>query len=168
MRQLAAPLVMAELGWVGMGIVDTIMVGRVSAEAMGAVSLGSVVFYAVAVLDSGLMLGLDTLVSQAFGAGDLMDCHRSLVSAIYFSLPVAPVLMLLMWCSIPLLSLFGINPAVLRDTVPYLEAIMWSTLPLILFFALRRYLQGMSRATPIMFSLVTANLVNVAGNWILV
>jgi len=45
---------------------------------------------------------------------------------------------------------------------------MWSTLPLILFFALRRYLQGMSRATPIMFSLVTANLVNVAGNWILV
>ena len=90
MVKLAAPLVLAELGWMGMGIVDTMMVGRVSATAMGAVSLGSVLFYTVAIFGSGLMLGLDTLVSQAYGAGRLMDCHRALVSAVYFSLPLAP------------------------------------------------------------------------------
>jgi MATE family multidrug resistance protein len=56
------------MGWMGMGIVDTMMVGRVSAQAIGAVSLGSVLFYAVAMFGSGLMLGLDTLVSQAYGA----------------------------------------------------------------------------------------------------
>src|SRR5712671_2657039 len=98
MLRLAAPLVLAELGWMGMGIVDTMMVGRVSAEAIGAVSLGSVLFYTVAIFGSGLMLGLDTLVSQSFGAGKLMDCHRSLVSALYLTLPLAPALMLLTWC----------------------------------------------------------------------
>ena len=159
---------MAELGWMGMGIVDTMMVGRVSATAIGAVSLGSVLFYAVAMFGSGLMLGLDTLVSQAFGAGDVRDCHRSLVNAIYFSLPLTPALMLAVWCWIPLLERFGINPAVLREAVPYLKAIMWSTFPLLLYFLLRRYLQGINRVTPIMFALVTANLVNVAGNWTLV
>jgi MATE family multidrug resistance protein len=168
MVSLAAPLVMAELGWMGMGIVDTMMVGRVSAEAIGAVSLGSVLFYTVAIFGSGLMLGLDTLVSQAFGAGDLMDCHRSLVSAVYFSLPLAPALMLLTWCWVPLLGRFGIHPAVLQQTVPYLRAIIWSTFPLLLYFALRRYMQAMNRVTPIMFALITANLVNVGGNWILV
>jgi len=168
MLKLAAPLVLAELGWMGMGVVDTMMVGRVSAEAIGAVSLGSVLFYAVAIFGSGLMLGLDTLVSQAYGAGKLMDCHRALVSAVYFSLPLAPGLMMLVWCWVPLLGRFGIHPAVLREAVPYLKAIMWSTFPLLLYFALRRYLQGMNRATPVMFALVTANLVNLAGNWILV
>src|SRR5205823_662963 len=117
MLRLAAPLVMAELGWMGMGIVDTMMVGRVSAEAIGAVSLGGVLFYTVAIFGSGLMLGLDTLVSQSFGAGKLMDCHRSLVSAVYFSLPLAPALMLLTWCWVPLLGRFGIHPAVLQQTV---------------------------------------------------
>ena len=168
MLRLATPLVIAELGWMGMGVVDTMMVGRVSAEAMGAVSLGSVLFYAVAIFGSGLMLGLDTLVSQAYGAGRFMDCHRAVLGAIYFSLPVAPLLMGLVWCWVPLLVRFGIHPAVLRETIPYLRAIMWSTLPLLLYFALRRYLQAMNRTTPIMFALITANLVNVAGNWILV
>jgi len=168
MLKLAAPLVVAELGWMGMGIVDTMMVGRVGAEAMGAVSLGSVLFYAVAVFGSGLMLGLDTLVSQAYGAGRRMDCHRALLGAVYFSLPLAPVLMLLVWCWEPLLARFGINPSVLRQTIPYLRAIMWSTWPLLLYFALRRYLQAMNHTAPIMFTLVSANLVNLAGNWILV
>ena len=168
MLRLAAPLVLAELGWMGMGIVDTMMVGRVSAEAIGAVSLGSVLFYAVAIFGSGLMLGLDTLVSQAFGARRMMDCHRSFINAVYFCLPLAPALMLLVWCWEPLLARFSINPSVLRQTVPYLTAIMWSTFPLLLYFALRRYLQAMNRVAPIMFALVTANLVNLAGNWILV
>src|SRR5438552_4709766 len=76
--------------------------------------------------------------------------------------------MLLVWCWVPLMVRFGINPAVLREAVPYLKAIMWSTFPLLLYFALRRYLQGMNRVTPIMFALITANLVNLGGNWVLV
>src|SRR5216683_126019 len=168
MLKLATPLVVAEVGWMGMGIVDTMMVGRVSAEAMGAVSLGSVLFYAVAIFGSGLMLGLDTLVSQAHGAGRRMDCHRALLSAVYLALPLAPALMFLIRCWQPLLVRFGINPLVLRQTLPYLRAIMWSTLPLLLYFAFRRYLQAMNHTSAIMFALVTANLVNLAGNWILV
>jgi MATE family multidrug resistance protein len=168
MLQLATPLVLAELGWMGMGVVDTMMVGRVSAEAIGAVSLGSVLFYAVAIFGSGLMLGLDTLVSQSFGARRVMDCHHSLINAVYLCLPLAPALMFLVWCWVPLLKRFGINPSVLRQAAPYLMAIMWSTFPLLLYFALRRYLQGMNRVAPIMFVLISANAINVAGNWILV
>ena len=56
MFSLAAPLVLTELGWMAMGIVDTMFVGRVSAEAIGAVSLGTSVFYAIAIFASGLLL----------------------------------------------------------------------------------------------------------------
>jgi MATE family multidrug resistance protein len=68
MIRLATPIVLAELGWMAMGIVDTMMVGRQhnSAVAIGAVSLGSILYYVVAIFGTGLMLGLDTLVSHSY------------------------------------------------------------------------------------------------------
>ena len=54
MLRLATPLVLTELGWIAMGIVDTMAVGRVSAEALGAVSLGTTIFYTVAIFAGGL------------------------------------------------------------------------------------------------------------------
>ena len=99
MLRLAGPIVLAELGWMGMPIVDTMMVGRLpySADAIGAVSLGSILFYAIGIFGTGLMLGLDTLVSHSFGAGDVTDCHHSLINSIYLSLLAAPILMGLVW-----------------------------------------------------------------------
>ncbi len=168
MIHLAGPLVLANLGWMSMGIVDTIMVGRVSPVAIGAVSLGSILFTTVALFGGGLLLGLDAMIPQAFGAGKLEDCHRSLLNSVYFGLPLAAFLMALTWLFVPFLRGFGIHPEVLRQAIPYIRALTWSTLPLLLFFAFRGYLQGMNRVRPIMFALLTANLVNAAGSWILI
>jgi multidrug resistance protein, MATE family len=168
MFALAAPLVLTELGWMAMGIVDTMFVGRVSAEAIGAVSLGTSVFYAIAIFASGLLLGLDTLVSQSFGAGDLDDCHHSLVSGIWLALFLIPGVMGAVWLLVPAMAKFGINASVLQVTTPYIRALNWSAAPLLLFFALRRYLQSIGVVRPILVILITANLVNAAGNWIFV
>jgi multidrug resistance protein, MATE family len=168
MFSLAMPLVLTELGWMAMGIVDTMFVGRVSAEAIGAVSLGTSVFYAIAVFASGLLLGLDTLVSQSFGAGDMDDCHHSLINGIWLALFLIPGVMGFVWLMVPAMARFGINASVLRDTTPYIRALNWSAPPLMLFFCLRRYLQSIGVVRPILLTLITANLVNAAGNWIFV
>src|SRR5260221_14679638 len=91
--RLAIPLVLAELGWMSMSIVDTMMVGRLpnSAVAIGAVALGSNVFTTIALFGLGLLLGLDTLVSQAFGADQREDCHPPLVNSIYLSITLTPL-----------------------------------------------------------------------------
>jgi multidrug resistance protein, MATE family len=168
MLALAAPLMLAELGWMAMGIVDTMFVGRVSAEAIGAVSIGTTVYYAISVFAGGLLLGLDTLVAQAFGAGDHEDVRQSLTSGVALSLMLVPLVMAVVWAIIPLLAMIGVNPDVLPQAIPYMRALNWSTLPLLLFFALRRYLQAVHVVKPIMYTLVGANLVNIAGNWIFV
>src|SRR6185312_8990677 len=85
MLALAAPVVVAELGWVTMGIVDTLMVGGLGADAIGAVGLASMLFFAVSVFAMGLLLGLDPLVAQAFGAGRIDECHRWLAAGIWLS-----------------------------------------------------------------------------------
>src|ERR1700682_3122632 len=80
--RLALPLILAEVGWMSMGIVDTIMVGRLpnSAVAIGATGLGQSLYHSIAIFGGGLLLGLDTFVSQAFGRKDLNDARLSRVT----------------------------------------------------------------------------------------
>src|SRR5215510_14685745 len=116
MLALAAPVVLAELGWVTMGIVDTLMVGRLGAEAIGAVGLAGMLFFAVAVFAMGVLLGLDPLVAQAFGARRLDECHRWLVAGVWLAalitLPLVGVTMVLD----VLLDRWGLPPDVLQIT----------------------------------------------------
>jgi MATE family multidrug resistance protein len=168
LMKLAVPLVVGELGWMTMGLVDTIMVGRVSAEAMGAVSLGSVVYYTFAVFAMGLLYGLDTLISQAYGAGRREDCDRWVMAGLWLCVPMTPLLMAAVWTLLPWIEWFGTHPAVAGEAAKYLYAISWSSGPLLLYTALRRYLQSMDLVRPIMFALVSANIINAAAVWVLV
>ena len=168
MLVLAAPLVLAEFGWMAMGIEDTMFVGRIGAEAIGAISVGTTIFYTIAILGGGLLLGLDTLVSQASGAGNSEDRHRSLVNGLWLTLALIPVVMLAVHGMLTVLGVFRVNPGVLERVVPYMRTLNWSTPPLLLFFCLRRYLQSIGRARPMMMAIVAANLLNIAGNWIFV
>jgi len=166
--RLAGPIVLAELGWMAMGNVDIMVVGRVGTDAIAAVSLGTTLFYGVSICAGGVLWGMDTLVARAFGAGDLDDGRRSLIQGIWVSLLVIPLVMGIVWGVDPFLTSFGVDPVVLRGARPYLHALNWSAPALVLFFSFRRYLQAMHVVRPVMWALVTANLVNLAGNWVLV
>jgi MATE family multidrug resistance protein len=168
MFTLALPVVMAELGWMTMGLVDTLMVGRIGPEAIGAVGIGSSLFMGVCIFAMGLLLGLDTLVSQAFGAGRQDECHRWLVHGILISLLLSIPITLVVLALSAALSGWGLHPAVLQLTQPYLDVLAWSIPPLLLYASFRRYLQGMGVVRPVMVALVLANALNAFVNWILI
>jgi MATE family multidrug resistance protein len=167
MLRMAVPLALAELGWMAMGVVDTIMAGRLGAAAIGAGCLGGNLFYPIAIFGTGLLLGMDTLVAQSFGADDARDCRRSLVNGVWLAAALAAPLALVLWALIPLMRAVGTNPRVMVLLGPYLKALLWGMLPLLAYAALRRYLQAVDVVVPITFALVSANLINFAGNWVL-
>jgi len=168
MLKIAVPVVLAELGWMTMGVVDTVMVGRLGPEAISAAGVGNAMHIAFAIFGMAVMLGLDTLVSQAYGAHDIDDCHRwffdGLTLAGLMTVPIMAVLTLV-WFAIPEM---GFHDAVRPLLDSYFGVLIWSTPFLLAYAVCRRYLQGMHAATPVMFALVTANLINAAGNWLLV
>jgi multidrug resistance protein, MATE family len=168
--RLALPLIVAEVGWMSMGIVDTIMVGRLpnSAVAIGATGLGQSLYHSVAIFGGGLLLGMDTFVAQAFGREDLDDARHSLVNGLALAFALTPVLMLAVSFWPALMRRFGISVELVGPMRPFLHALNWGTLPLLAYFALRRYLQAVNVAIPIMFALISANIVNAIGDWILI
>lgn len=165
---LAGPVVLAEIGWMAMGVVDTLMVGPLGPVAIGAVSVGTGLFNVVGIFGIGLLLGLDTLVSQAHGAGHDEDARHSLRQAVYLSLLLGPLLATLILLLLALLPRFGVQPDVRAAAGPYLQALVWSVVPLLFYGAFRRYLQGVGRPGVVMFALLSANVVNAGGNWLLV
>ena len=165
---LAIPVVLSELGWMTMTIVDLIMVGRLGPDAIGAVGLGNAIYYAPSLFGIGLLLGLDTLVSQSWGAGRFDDCHRSLAQATYIALAFTPVLMIAMLAAEWLFTGHGVDSHVATLTRTYVSMLNWSTFPLLIYGAFRRYLQGVARVRPVSFALISANLVNLAFNWIFI
>lgn len=168
MLRLAVPVVLAELGWMSMGIVDTLMVSPLGPAAIGATGIGTSLHMAFAVFGMGLLLGLDTFVSQAYGAGDVDECHRWLVQGIWLAVLVTVPLMLV--CVVVLLAIpsLGFHPEVMPPLQGYFAVVLWSTLPLLLYAAFRRYLQGMHIVTPVMFALISANVVNIVSNWMFI
>jgi len=153
-----------------MGIVDTVMVGRLpnSAVAIGATGLGQSLYNSIAIFGGGLLLGMDTFVAQAFGREDLDDARHSLFNGLILAFALTPILMLAISFWPALMRRFGVSPELVEPMHPYLLALNWGTLPLLAYFALRRYLQAVNVAHPIMFALISANIVNVIGNWVLI
>lgn len=151
-----------------MGVVDTIMVGRLGPAAIGAIGIGSTAFYSFAIFGMGLLFGLDTLVSQAYGAGDRADCRHSLSQGIYLALFLTPPLMLLFAFLPALFYALDVNRSVSDLAGPFLKTLSLSTLPLLLYGAFRRYLQAIGHVRPIMFVLISANLINWFFNWLLI
>lgn len=168
MIALAVPVVLSELGWMLQGVVDNIMVGRLGPDAIGAVSLGNAVFYTPSLFGIGLLLGLDTLVSQAYGRRDYDECHRWLAQAVYLACIVTVPIMLIIGTFSFQFARFGVNPEVAAPAAAYLRILNWGTLPLLLYGAARRYLQGVGEVRVITVTYVLANLLNWAGNWVLI
>jgi MATE family multidrug resistance protein len=167
MLRLAAPLAAAELGWMAMGIVDTMMAGPLGPAAVGAGILGNMVFYPLAMSFTGLLLGMDTLVAQAFGARDTADCRRTLVNGVWLAIFLTPLTILLTMGSIPFILAAGANRSVMAECIPYMRNLLWGLLPLFLFSGMRRYLQAVDVVKPVTFILISANVVNFIGNWAL-
>jgi MATE family multidrug resistance protein len=167
---LAIPLILAEVGWMAMGIVDTMMVGHMAnpAIAISAAALGQVLYNTVAFGIAGILLGLDTYLSQSHGAGRFDEANRWLVHGLLLAAGLACALIGIVVLAPVFMLRLPIDHDILVNSASFLRALNWGTPALFLYFTLRRYLQAFNHVRPIALALVTANLFNITGNWLLI
>ncbi len=165
---LALPVVIAQVGGMLMGTVDTMMVGRVSEEALAAAALGNAWFYAVLLMGQGMVHGIDPLVSQAHGARDGAQAARALQRGVAVALLVSIPLCAVLAYTEEVLLLSGQRPELAARAHEYI-LVQIPSLPLfLLFMALRQYLQGREIMRPGMWVMAVANVGNLLFNWVLI
>jgi MATE family multidrug resistance protein len=162
--RLALPLSLAMGGQALMGVVDTAVVGRAGAVALAGTGLGSALFIALSVFGWGVMMGLDPLFAQAFGAGDGAGARRLRWQAAWLALFASVALAVPSALAPLLLEPLGIPPDVAREATGYL---LWRLpgLPfLLLYFGERGFLQAAGRVRPVLVAALAANVVNVPAD----
>ena len=165
---LATPVVLTQLGGIAMGIVDTIMVGRLGPAPLSAVALGNALSFTIIIVCLGTLTALDPLVSQAHGAGRPVEAGRAMHHGAFLALALTVPTMLLLSLAHPLLRLVGEPEPLAMNAAAFVHGINFGVLPFLLFTVLRQFMQGISRARPAMVVMILANLLNIFGNWVLI
>lgn len=150
-----------------MGLVDVAVLGRYGARELAASGVGNAMFFAISVVGMGIVLGLDPLVSQAVGAGDRVRARHVLWQGIWLALLVSAVLTVALVVST--WALPRIEPSDLVAPARLFLLIRTAALaPFLMFFAVRAYLQAHRITRPLLVSMVAANVLNFAGDIVLV
>ena len=166
--RLALPVVAALVGLMAMGVVDTMMVGHLSAEALAAVALGNVYYFAATIFGMGTLMALDPVLSHAVGAGDPEEIargiQRGIVLAILLCLPTA----LLLWPAPAVFAALHQPPDVAPLAGAYTRVCIPGTIGLFAFVVLRQSLQALHRMRPVVLTILAANVLNAGLNWVLI
>src|SRR5262245_15442965 len=168
MLRLAGPVVAIQVGMMLMGVVDTIMVGHLSAVALAAVALGNLYFFGLGVFGMGTLMVLDPVGAQAVGARDDPAVARGIQRGFLIALMIGVPATLLLLPAEQLMTLARQPADVIPQAAAYANRLAPAVLPFFFFIVLRQSLQSMHLTVPIMIAIVVANLVNAALNWMLI
>lgn len=166
---LALPIIGENLLQVAVGAVDTLLVGRLGADAIAGVGLAfETVFLIVAIL-SAVTIGATVLVSQAIGANDHERANALARQAISWGLVLAVPLSILGYVFAPqIISIFHVEPDVAANATEYLRITAAFSVALLLSFLCGAVLRGAGDSRTPLKAAVLANAVNVVLAYVLI
>src|SRR5690625_905230 len=122
---LALPVIANNLLTVGMQLTDTIMAGRLSADALAAVSVGGSVFMPLFLLVLGTLTALSPMSAHLYGAGRTSDIGPLARQTAWIGLVLAAALMTGFRFLGPVYQSAGIAPALSHVSESYVSAVSW-------------------------------------------
>ena len=166
--RLAAPVVVARLGIMGMQLVDTVMVGRFDSQELAFQAIALVPFQFLVVATLGLLIGTVAVAAQAFGREDYVECGGAWRRSIPYAVVIGLAGLVLCQMGEGFLRLSG-QTETLSSHGGRVVAILGFGLPFYLIYLTTAFfLEGIKRPLPAMIVMIAANVLNVALNWILI
>jgi MATE family multidrug resistance protein len=118
---LAWPVLIGQLAIIAFGVMDTVMVGRYSAVDLAALGLGSSVYVSVFVGLTGVVLALQPISGQLFGARRYAEIGEEVRQGLWLSAALAALGFVVMFFPGPLLAISHVPPALYERTETYLR-----------------------------------------------
>jgi putative MATE family efflux protein len=162
--RLGWPVALGGVGMLGMGAVDTAMVGPLGEQALAALSASNMWVHGLAVFGRGIMMGVDPIVSQAHGRGD----SQRIAGAARAVLLLAVLIAIPLWGGYQLaasgLQALGQPAEILPDVALYCRAVALGVPGFMVFWAVRQLMQGVEVMRPATIAIIVANVLNVFLN----
>jgi len=166
--QLAYPVIIGQLGIIMMGVVDSLMVGKIGAAPLAAASLGNGMTFIILIIGIGVSLAITPLVAIAVGAGKKNDCGIYFRQSLLVNSVLSIIIAVLIFFAADFIKYFDQPVEVQNQAVSYMKIVGLSSVPLMLFQTYKQFIEGLSIMRPAMIIALLANLVNAFVNWVLI
>lgn len=165
--KIGFPVIIAQLLQMSMSFVDTVMAGRLSAEDLAAVAVGSSILMPFVVLCLGCMMAVTPIVAQNIGGRELYKIGKNARQVLWLSQILALPSFFLLRNLDAAFIMIGVTEDIIPIASGYLSAISWGIFPAYAFGALRYFNEGLSVTRPAMFVALAGTLVNIPANYVL-
>ena len=169
---LALPIMAGQLGQTAVNVADNLMVGKLGASPLAAVSFANALFAIFFVVGMGISFALPPLVSEADGSGAHKGISQYFKHSLVINSIFAVISVVVLLAGLPLLQYMGQEPSIIPLAKDYLVYTAWSVIPFMLFQTLRCYSDGMSETLLPMIIIISGNVLNIGlnyglifGNW---
>ncbi len=166
--KLALPIIAGQLGQITVYLADNIMVGKLGAVSLAAVSFAVALIAVPIVIGMGISFALPPLVSEADGANEKRKISQYFKHSFIINISIGLISCAIMMLCLPYLSLLGQEPEVVEIARGYIYYSAWAMIPLMIFLTLRSYADGMSETMPPMIAMIMGNVINIVLNYILI
>jgi len=166
--RLAGPLIVNNLAIAGMQFADAVMSGRLGAEALAAVAVGSSVWFFGFVICLGILMAISPIAARHYGGGSPELIGRYTRQGMYLGIAFGLILIVMAHLIVePMLTQIGIDESFRKMTVGYVFAIVPGAPAIFVFLALRFTTEGIGHTRPIMYASVFSLICNVFLNYVL-
>lgn len=165
---LALPIMASRAGWMMMGIVDTIMVGRFATNELAYQSVGGSIFGMLFVPAMGLMLGTLVVTSNAMGERNFGECGAAWRRSLPYGAAVGLALGTLCQFAEPLLHFLGQSEGLASGAAEIIAIHGYGAIFGVAMIGCMFFLEGIKRPVPAMVMMGVANLANAGLNWVLI
>lgn len=122
---IALPILLAQIAQNSMGLVDTIMSGRVSSADMAAISVGASIWFPLVLFGHGLLLALPPTISYLNGSGKRDQIAHQVRQGIWIILFSCLPLGILIYYSNLVFDYMQVEDHLKEITIGYLHAMIW-------------------------------------------
>lgn len=166
--RLAGPLIASQLAHMLMLLTDTLMMARLSPEALAGGGLGAASYSFVSIFCIGVMAAVGTLVSMRHGAGDHLGAARLTQAGLWMGWLLSVLGAVLLWNLGPVLLLLGQSPVNVAFAGQFLLLLPLAMPGNLSFMALRGFTSAVGRPGPVMVISIGGTVVNYGLNHALI
>lgn len=166
--ELAYPVIIGQLGFMMMGVVDSIMVGKLGAAPLAAASLGNHLTILLFIIGIGVSMAVTPLVAIAVGAKKHSECGIYFRQTLLINSVLGLLLMVMVFFFAELIIFFKQPEDVSVYAISYAKILGFGAIPLMLFQTYKQFIEGLSIMRPAMVITILANVINAFVNWVLI
>ena len=166
--KLAYPVMIGQLGIIMMGVVDSIMVGRLGPIPLAAASLGNSLIFIILIIGIGSSIVVSPLVAILVGGNRFSECGTYFRQSLVVNIALSLVMILIILLGVNFIYLLNQPPEIIEQSIIYMSIVGLSAFPLMIYQTYKQFIEGLSVMKPAMIIALSANFINAFANWVLI